>query len=326
MDRRVLVVDDDPDMLKLLSIFLTRADYEVLTTTSGEAALGVLHREGPPIVVSDWSMPGMSGLELCLAIRSSEAMGFVYIIMVTAHTDKGRVVEALEAGANDFLTKPFHHQELLARLNAGMRIITLEADLKREQRELHKVNAEMAILNSKLELAATIDDLTGLANRREAMNQLRLLWASSLRQGQPLSCVMMDIDHFKHCNDTHGHEAGDTVLRQTSKLFNRCARAGELVSRIGGEEFLVLCPNATGATAAQAAERFRAVVESNVIHLGQDMLRITISAGVAERSDEMTTVEALLKSADQALYIAKHAGRNRVVLYGNVPDMAVAAI
>ncbi len=316
MDRRVLLVDDDPAMLTLLSKYLARAEYEVLTARDGQSALQLLHREGPPIVLSDWSMPGMNGLELCQAIRASEAIGFVYLIMLTANSDKDRVVEALEAGANDFLAKPFHHQELLARLNAGMRIISLEADLKRQQRELHKANAELAILNRKLEVMATTDELTGLANRREAMTQLKAGWAACRQKDQPFSCIMLDIDHFKECNDTYGHDAGDEVLRQTAGLLKRVARAGDLVCRFGGEEFLVLCPNAGEETALQTAHRLLVAIESNDIHLAGSVLRITISAGVAAPGEHTDTAEDLLKSADQALYLAKHGGRNRVVASG----------
>jgi diguanylate cyclase (GGDEF)-like protein len=322
MDRRVLLVDDDPAMLALLSRYLRSAEFEVLSAQDGPAALGILHREGPPIVLSDWSMPGMSGLQLCQAIRSSEAIGFVYVIIVTAHSEKCRVVEALEAGANDFLAKPFHPQELLARVNAGLRIITLEADLKRQQRELHKANAEMAILNRKLELMATTDELTGLANRREAMNQVKAGWDSARQSHQPFSCIMLDIDHFKTCNDTYGHEMGDLVLRRTAQVLVHTARADELVCRLGGEEFLIICPNAGVGHAAKQAEQLRAAVEANVVQGDSVDLGVTVSAGVAERSAETDTVEDLLKCADQALYTAKRAGRNRVVVHSDAGQPA----
>jgi len=316
MDRRVLLVDDDPAMLRLLSKHLTGAGYEVFAAGDGRTALDILHREGPPVVLSDLAMPGMDGLELCQAIRSSEAIGFVYIIILTADREKDRVVEALEAGANDFLAKPFHHQELLARLNAGMRIISLEADLQRQQRELHKANAEMAILNSKLERAATTDDLTGLANRREGMNRLKSEWTSSLQHGHPLSCIMLDIDHFKTCNDSYGHEAGDVVLRQTAEVLDRSVRAGDLVCRIGGEEFLVICPNSNLSTALQTAERLRRIVESNPIGICSMSMRVTISGGAAERCEDTDTPEDLLRHADRALYAAKADGRNQIQCHG----------
>ncbi|HOJ75565.1 MAG TPA: diguanylate cyclase [Phycisphaerae bacterium] len=315
MDRRVLLVDDDPAMLALLSRYLRGAEYEVLVAQDGPTALGILHRDGPPIVLSDWAMPGMSGLQLCQTIRASEAIGFVYVIIVTAHSEKHRVVEALEAGANDFLAKPFHPQELLARVNAGFRITTLEADLKRQQRELCKANAEMAILNRKLELMAITDELTGLANRREAMHQLKTGWDVAQACGQPFSCIMVDIDHFKDCNDTYGHDAGDAVLRHTAEALLRMAGTGELACRLGGEEFLLICPNAGVDHAAMRAEQLRAAVEASAVQVDGVELHVTISAGVAERSAETDTVTDLLKCADQALYAAKRAGRNRVMVH-----------
>lgn len=325
-DRRVLIVDDDPAMLKLLSRYLADSNYEVLTATDGQEALGVLLREGPSVVLSDLSMPGMNGLQLCQAIRSSEGIGFVYIIILTADCEKERVVEALEAGANDFLAKPFHHQELLARLNAGIRIVTLESDLKRQQRELHKANAELAILNRKLEMMAISDELTSLSNRREAMAQLKHHWVESLQSNQPFSCIMLDIDRFKSCNDTYGHDTGDEVLKQIAGILARCSRAGDLACRIGGEEFLVLCPNTTLENARGLAERLRAGAEARIIQVGHAALQVTLSAGVAERTAHTDSAEHLLKCADQALYQAKRGGRNRVVTFSHAhdPDLSLS--
>jgi diguanylate cyclase (GGDEF)-like protein len=319
MNRRVLVVDDDPAMLKLLSTHLCRAQYEVLTADNGQDALKILHREDVAVVLSDWSMPEMDGSQLCQAIRSSDGIGFVYIIILTAHSDKQRVVEALEAGANDFLSKPFHPQELLARLNAGMRIITLEADLQRQQRELHKANAELSMLNRRLEVMATTDELTELANRREAMYRLKSYWSMSTRHGQPLSCIMLDIDRFKQCNDRFGHDTGDVVLKQAAQAIRSATRAGDLPCRVGGEEFLILCPNATADQAFHAAERLRAAVEAVSIPAGDEIIHVTISAGVAERTEDTTDPSVLFRKADQALYQAKQAGRNRVVVANPQP-------
>lgn len=315
MDRRILVVDDDPVMLKLLSKYLTAEQYEVLSCASGEEALHILHREGPAILLSDWSMPGINGLDLCRAIRSNEAIGFVYIIMVTAQSDKECVVQALEAGANDFIAKPFHRQELTARVNAGMRIITLKADLMRQRRELHKINAELSILNSKLERMATTDELTGLANRREAMRQLRNQWNTSIRYNQPLSCIMMDIDHFKKCNDTYGHDMGDLLLKKSAEILASTSRASDFVCRLGGEEFLVLCPNTNGAAAVNLAERYRQALADNEVVACGHRLKVTISAGVAARTPSSRDCEEQLKQADRALYHAKHTGRNKVVFF-----------
>jgi len=312
MARRVLIVDDDPMMLKLLEKHLTSGGYEVVSAADGAEALHVVLSEGPSIVITDWMMPEMGGLELCRAIRSAEGIGFVYVIVLTAHADKSRLVEAFEAGADDFLSKPPNRSELLARLNAGVRILELEADLTKERLAVHKANAELTILNSKLERMATTDALTGLANRREAMTQLAHHWSIAERHNRPLSCIMLDIDRFKSFNDTYGHDVGDVVLRETAEAFRRSARAGEPVCRLGGEEFLVLCPDTTAPVAAAGAQRLRQAVESNLVRCNGLELTVTVSAGVAERSEACNTPDDLLKHADDALYQAKRAGRNRV--------------
>ena len=310
MDKRVVIVDDDPTMLKLLEGFLTQAGYTVFSAANGVEALRVLHQEGPSIVITDWEMPLMNGLELCQAIRSSEVVGFVYTIILTAHADK--TIEAFEAGADDFMSKPPRRGELLARLKAANRIIALEADLAKQNREIHKANAELAVLNGKLVQMATTDELTDLANRREAMQRLNEYWETASRHGQPLACILLDIDHFKRVNDAHGHDAGDVVLRETARVLARTTRAGEKVCRVGGEEFLVLCPNATAGMAAQGAERLRQAVESHTVRHKDLELAVTVSIGVAQREAGTGTPDDLLKNADDAMYVAKAAGRNTV--------------
>jgi diguanylate cyclase (GGDEF)-like protein len=313
---RVLIVDDDSSALRLLQHHLTSGGYEVVTATNGREAMEVLHREGPQIVITDWMMPEMDGLALCRAIRESECTGFVYVIMVTAHRDKAQTIEALEAGADEFLCKPVHREELLARLKAGTRILQLEEVLAQQHRKVHKTNAELAVLNERLERLATTDELTGLANRREAMRRLHELWALSVRNSEPLSCFLLDIDHFKRCNDAYGHDAGDAVLRSTAHLLKGSARAGELVSRVGGEEFLVLCPGSTARMAALGGDRLRRAVESHQIPCAGRSITVTISVGAAERDSTTSTPEELLRRADEAMYSAKKNGRNRVCIGG----------
>ena len=309
---RVLLVDDDPAYRALLKKVLATGEYEVLTATNGREALRVLREEGVQLVVTDWNMPEMDGIDFCRAVRSAESVGFVYVIILTAQADKARLLEAFAAGADDFLSKPCDRQELLARLRAGLRIIELEASLAERSRLLHKVNAELAILNEKLEQMATTDELTGLFNRRQATSRLDELWALAQRYHQPLSCIMADIDHFKKFNDEHGHAAGDLVLENTAFVLKTAARETDVVCRMGGEEFLVLCPNVPASGAALCAERLRATVASRFIPYRDSELRVTISLGVAEREEGIACPDDLLKAADDALYAAKNAGRNRV--------------
>lgn len=318
MDNRVLIVDDQPADLSLLGKHLELAGYEVLTASNGLEALKILHAEGPQLIITDWMMPQMDGIEFCQAVRSSELVGIVYIIILTAHSDKERLVEAFRAGADDFLSKPFHREELSARLKAGKRIVRLESELAVERRVLHKTNAELAILNGQLDRLATTDELTGLSNRRTAVQRLDELWEAAARYQQPLACILLDIDHFKRFNDTHGHDVGDAVLRHVASVLRRNTRGSDLICRIGGEEFLVLCPSTTAAEASVGAERLRRTVESSALNCNGIELSVTLSAGVSERDTTMIDSDQLLKSADNALYAAKQAGRNQVAV---APDL-----
>jgi len=319
MDKRVLIVDDDPATVRLLSKHLTDGGHTVLTASNGREAMRVLLSEAPPIVITDWAMPEMSGLELCRAIRKHEGLGFVYVIVLTAQPQDDHIVEAFEAGADDYLSKPVNFKALLARMWAGQRIVQLQEDLEKRNRQVQRFNAQMEIANSelavaneKLHILATEDELTGLTNRREAMARLADIWALSVRQEVPCSCVLLDIDHFKKVNDTYGHDVGDLVLKEVAGALNRSARRGEMVARIGGEEFLVLCPGSDMEAAACAAERLRRVIEELRIERDDLRIEVTISLGVAHRSASVKDSESLLKTADQALYEAKRSGRNRV--------------
>lgn len=315
---RVLIVDDDADSVALVSRHLTGAGYEILTASSGDEAMKILASEGAPIVVTDWKMPGMSGLDLCRAIRDREGIGFAYVIILTAETGEDQLVEAFERGADDYLTKPFNRRELLARIRAGERIIQLRRDLEGRQWEVHRINAEMSIAHTKLAEAneqlnrlATTDELTGLLNRREAMSRLAGFWSASVRRQSPLACISLDIDHFKDFNDMYGHAIGDTVLRAVAEALRSAVRSAEPVCRIGGEEFLILCPDATEAQAAMSAERLRETVEQLIVRVDKLQLVVTVSLGVAERRRTMTVPDELLRIADDALYAAKNAGRNQ---------------
>lgn len=319
---RVLAVDDSDTCLVLLGKHLELSGYDVVTAHNGLEALQVLRQEGIQLVVADCMMPEMDGLELCRAIRSEESIGFVFVIILTAHAEKARLIEAFEAGADDFLTKPFDRQELLARLRAGERIIALENGLAQKTRSLHKVNAELAVLNDKLERMATTDELTGLVNRRHGLTRLDEHWEQASRYGQPLSCIMLDIDHFKRFNDNHGHAAGDEVLKKMAAVLTRSVRATDMVCRLGGEELLLICPNTVLEAATVLAERCRRNVESAVVRYEGHDLKVTMSVGVAQREGTITSRDELLAAADQALYAAKDGGRNRVC---TAPEPAPAA-
>lgn len=329
----VLVVDDEKLSATLASRYIEAAGHRVLTASDGEAALRIMLDEGPQLLVTDWEMPKMGGLELCRAVRDNDTFSYVFILVLTAHSDEDRIVEAFDAGADDYLSKPFGRKELLARLRAGVRIVKLQQDLDRRRRDIHRANAEMEIANQKLARAnqrlnelATTDELTGLTNRREALRLVDEYWAASKRHGTPLSCVMIDIDHFKRFNDTHGHAVGDLVLKETANILVRSARTEERVCRLGGEEYLLLAPNATEAMAVAGAERLRSAVENQVVRWGAAELQVTISLGVAQRTAPMGRPDELLKLADDALYVAKSSGRNCVRHAGETALLPVPKI
>ncbi|MCC7292380.1 MAG: response regulator [Phycisphaerales bacterium] len=324
MSSRILIVDDDASIRRLLSRHLETQGFEVLEAADGERAIREVLAQSPSIVLTDWEMPAMSGLDLCREIRTREGIGFTFVILMTAHVDCEHLVGAFEAGADDFIRKPLDFEEVRARLRAAQRLIALQDDLGKRNREVNLQYARLEVAMNRLQAAniklhrlATTDELTGLTNRREALRRVDELWESSTRYSEPLSCIMIDIDHFKRFNDTYGHDVGDRVLKQTAATLKRCTRGGERTCRVGGEEFLLVCPKTRAEGAAIAAERMRRAVEdAPLMHHGQ-RLGITLSLGVAERAPAMSSVDDLLKAADGALYRAKHGGRNRVVLAGS---------
>ncbi|MGD8450611.1 MAG: diguanylate cyclase [Phycisphaerae bacterium] len=313
--RRILVAEDDPATLALLRRQLERAGYTVIACADGKEALAALTNEGPEIVVADWLMPEMTGIELCRAVaelRASQVVRSLHFILLTAHGDKEKVVEGLEAGADDFLKKPYDLQELLARIRAGERILTLQNELYERQLELGKSNAELAVLNSKLTRLANYDSLTELPNRRYTIERFREAWDLARRHGRQLSCIMLDIDHFKRVNDTYGHHSGDLVLQEVARRIRDACRRYDFCGRFGGEEFLVVNAEEgiTGATAL--AERIRTAVEGKEIAVEQNSVRVTISLGAASMRPEQSELDALIGEADGALYAAKGHGRNQV--------------
>jgi diguanylate cyclase (GGDEF)-like protein len=312
---RVFVVDDDPATRKLLERQLVRAGYSVQTFADGRAALAAVGTRGCGIVITDWDMPGMTGLELCRAVRELEelqTLGDVYFLLLTAHSSKDDLIRGLEAGANDYLTKPYHHGELLARVRVGERVITLQRELRRHTLEVQKTNAQMALLARKLEQLANTDTLTQLPNRRHLFEQLADCWHAAESGAQPLSCVLLDIDRFKTINDTLGHGAGDEVLKVVAAVILGHARRSEHCGRLGGEEFVVLLPGLELAEAATEAERLRVALAAQPLKIEGKPCAVTVSCGVATRSAATACPDDMIRAADAAMYAAKQNGRNQV--------------
>ncbi len=296
---KVLLVDDDPAMRRILSRWLARGGYPVQVASDGQEALEAVERDCPDVILTDWEMPRMSGLDLCRRVRAMPLDHYVYILFLTVRSASLELVSAMEAGADDFLSKPVLEAELLARLRSCTRVLELER---------------------RLTLMARTDPLTGLLTQRSFYEGLEKEWQRAKRFHVPLSCVMLDLDFFKRVNDIHGHQAGDVVLKSMAQLLLEGCRASDSVCRYGGEEFCVMLPETREADAVSWAERVRARLSSLVIPIGPSEVRLSGSLGVAERYDETRSAEQLVDLADQALLYAKRSGRDRVVAYQTVSD------
>ncbi len=299
----ILVAEDNPVSRKLLEKTLEKAGYEVASARDGREALGLFDERFFPIVLTDWMMPEMSGPELCRAIRGKSGNSYVFMILLTAKDSKEDIVEGLEAGADDYLTKPFNRAELMARLKTATRILELERSLK-------KANEEIKALS-------ITDPLTGCFNRGYLNEKLPREIKRANRYSRDLSVILCDIDHFKKVNDTYGHQAGDTVLKAFAKCLLDSVREGiDWVDRYGGEEFLVVLPETPFEGAKLVAERLRKAIEDREIQTSEGVLRITASFGVtgihADTPGSLISPDTMVKTADDNLYRAKKEGRNTV--------------
>ncbi len=297
---KVLVADDDPVSRRLLQMSLSNAGYPIVTASNGAEALALLEqKDGPQLAVLDWMMPEMDGVEICRIIRKATREPYVYILLLTARGHQTEIIQGLEAGADDYITKPFDLHELKARLRTGKRIVELQGQLigAREQ----------------LRVQATHDSLTEIFNRMAIMAVLEKELSQSIREGGSVAVMMVDIDHFKSVNDIHGHRAGDIVLRETARKMLATARPYDSIGRYGGEEFLVVAPGSGLIAAAALAERLRESICRQAIQADDVGIPITISIGVAAACDP-SEVSQVLRAADEALYVAKKDGRNRVAV------------
>jgi diguanylate cyclase (GGDEF)-like protein len=312
---RILVVDDDKSVLMLLDKLLGHAGYNVFTAANGREALHTAMECRPQLIVADWLMPEMDGLEFCRALRNTKIGRSVYLVLLTGIEDEARLVEAFEAGVDDYVLKPINPKLLLARLRAGERVVNLQSEVESDREEIRRFATELALTNRRLQEAALLDPLTGIPNRRYAMDRIQQEWSAAERGGRPLACMLIDVDHFKRINDTYGHDVGDRVLQSVSETLKLSARTQDVICRIGGEEFLVVCPDTDASAAGQCAERLRQAVGAKRIAVGNAMLELTISVGVAAMHAGMTSPDSMIKAADQAVYAAKQAGRDRTCVY-----------
>jgi diguanylate cyclase (GGDEF)-like protein len=299
----ILVVDDDIVSRTVVEKHLRKAGMNVATASNGRHALSLFDELFFPIVVTDWMMPEIDGPKLCRLIREKRTDGYVFIILITARDSKTDIVSGLQAGADDYLTKPVHPAELVARINTGMRILRLEQNLKKA--------------NEEIKLLSITDPLTGCYNRGHLNERLPQELSRSQRYNRPLSIVLADIDHFKQVNDRYGHQVGDEVLKAFARLLTSQIRKKiDWVVRYGGEEFMIVLPE-TGAIGTQSlTERIRQAVELRAIEAGETTINVTASFGCACSSflpecRDIAMVE-LINVADEQLYRSKKEGRNRV--------------
>jgi len=308
---RILAIDDDLVSLRLLTRHLEKDGYKVQAARNGKTALKLALSTAPDIVIADWEMPDIDGLELCQSLRRTDVGRNMYFLLLTGHESEELLVRAFDAGVDDFITKPFIPRLLSARIKGGVRLANLQRKIEQDRQTMMKQVTELGLMTRKLRAASLTDPLTELPNRRYAMKRLESEWASTTRTGRSMAVVMIDIDHFKSVNDTHGHDVGDFVLRETARVLQGAIRGSDEVCRLGGEEFLIIAKNTNEAECIVLAERVRARVAENV--LGPPMNRaITVSLGVASSEAGIGDVEALFKAADESVYLAKRSGRNTI--------------
>jgi two-component system, cell cycle response regulator len=303
---KVLIAEDDRTSRTLLAAMIVKWGYDPLVAEDGGQAWQALQQpDHPRLVLLDWNMPVLDGLEVCRRLRALDSTDPPYVILLTGRTEKGDIVHGLEAGANDYVAKPYDHEELHARLQVGRRTLRLQAHLLAVQEQL--------------EALAARDSLTGIPNRRTILERLAEELSRATRHGGSLTVGMFDVDHFKAINDAHGHQAGDEVLRGFTADVQAQLRKYDSVGRYGGDEFLVITPGVRDAGDVGLFERVCERISRLALPTARGTISITVSIGVAS-ADRRSTVDTLLAAADAAMYRAKAEGRNRVAYAPAAPE------
>jgi len=296
---------------RTMALLVEHSEHTVYPAENGNAALALAMEVLPHVIIAHYDLPLLDGLELCQALRATDEGRRMHILMTSDEHGEEQLSRAYEAGADGYLPGSLGAKGLHTRLRAAQRLAQLQTAWEKDRAQLRQIAAELAVVNRRLANAALTDLLTGLPNRRSAMDQLEQAWSAASRSGLPLAVMVVDIDHFKRINDTYGHAAGDRVLREAAAILRASARREDSVCRIGGEEFLVICPNTDLESVMQSAERLRANLCAKRIAIGDTEKTLTVSIGVATREPGTADMDALVSLADQGLYAAKEVGRNQ---------------
>lgn len=313
---RILVVDDHPDNVEIINARLSSRGFTVETASNGQEALDQVLANPPHLILLDVMMPLMDGYEVARRIKTNDDLPFIPIILVTARDSTQDKVDGLDAGADDYLTKPINFPELEARVRSMLRI-------KRLQDELDQKNRELEVANKRLRRLSITDGLTELFNHRHMHELLHEEFERTKRSNEPLAVAMLDLDRFKQVNDTYGHPTGDVILYETARILKETAREIDMVGRYGGEEFIVILPGTDEEAAAQFAERIRQAVAEHLYRDEANEVRMTVSGGVASYPGAgVEHPDTLIKRADEALYDAKESGRDRIRRASEIPAEA----
>jgi diguanylate cyclase (GGDEF)-like protein len=299
-DNRILIADDHPATLEQLTETLTEWGYSVVTASDGRQAWAILQQpEAPRLAILDRRMPGLDGAEICRRVRQQAQEPYIYILLLTVYDQEKQIAAGLQSGADDYIVKPYHVDELRARLDVGKRILGIQHRLI-EARD-------------RLQSQATIDPVTGMWNRSMILEFLRKELSRAHRRSDSVGLAVLDLDHFKAINDEYGHQVGDAVMRETGERLRDAVRSYDAIGRYGGDEFLSVHPGCSWEDTARLGERLRAALAASPMIVGTDILQVTASVGVAS-SDMLVAPEParLVFLADAALYTAKRSGRDRV--------------
>jgi diguanylate cyclase (GGDEF)-like protein len=296
---KILIAEDDAVSRRVVEQFLKKWGYDVVSVCDGQAAWELLDSdEAPRIAILDWVMPGVEGVDICRRVRARLGRSYVYLILLTASVEKERLLGGLNAGADDFLTKPFNGEELHARLRVGERILKMQDELIAARDALH--------------FRVSHDTLTGAASRGATMDFLHRELSRGLREGRPTGVVLADLDSFKAINDRHGHQAGDAVLEEVARRMMASVRTYDCVGRYGGEEFLIVLPTADENGTFRQSERIRQMLEATPVRFSNVRIPVTSSFGVAASDGlQRPEISDLIRAVDAALYRAKGLGGNR---------------